>query len=126
MRAIYTQGLFYHHGYISKPDICFLDNHGYQHDAQRGFGLISDTHPTLVTTYWKRQFAIPASPPSLGSIGPVTKWNWPGYQPGSTQSNIFNCCWVTLTAAPTTFKEGDCCCSRRMGSHRIPSAGLDG
>jgi hypothetical protein len=23
-------------------------------------------------------------------------------------------------------EKGDCCCSRRMGSHRIPSAGLNG
>ncbi len=82
----YTHGLFDYHGYISKPDICFLDNHGYQHDARRGLGLISDTHPTLVTTYWKRRFAIPASPPTLGSIGPVTKWIWPGYQLGTLHS----------------------------------------
>ncbi len=46
-----THGLFDHHSYISKPDICFLDNCNYQHNARRGFGLISDTHPTLVTTY---------------------------------------------------------------------------
>ncbi len=70
----YTHGLFDHHGYISKLDICFLDNCGYQCDARRGFGLISDTRLTLVTTYWKRQFAELASSPSLGSIGPVTKW----------------------------------------------------
>jgi hypothetical protein len=57
------------------PDICFLDNCGYQHDARRGFGLIFDTRPTLVTTYWKRRVAVMASSPSLGSIGPVTKWN---------------------------------------------------
>ncbi len=74
----YTHRLFDHHGYISKPDICFLDNHGYQRDARRGFGLISDTRPTLVTTYWKRRFTVLASPPSLGSIGPVNKWNWAG------------------------------------------------
>ncbi len=70
-------GLFDHHSYISKLDICSLDIHGYQCDVQRGFGLISDTRPTLVTTYWKRRFTVPASPPSLGNIGPVTKWNWP-------------------------------------------------
>ncbi len=79
----YTHGLFDHHGYISKPNICFLDNHDYERDAQRGFGLISDTRPTLVTIYWKRRFAVLASPPSLGSIGLVTKWIWPGYQPGT-------------------------------------------
>jgi hypothetical protein len=78
--------LFDHHGYISKPDICFLDNHDYQHDAWRGFGLISNTRATLVTTYWKWWFAIQDSPPSLGSIGPVTKWNWPGYQSGTLHS----------------------------------------
>ncbi len=82
----YTQGLFDHHGYISILDICFLDNHDYQFDVRRGFGLISDTRPTLVTTYWKWQFAVPTSPPSLGSIGPVTKWIWPGYQPGTLHS----------------------------------------
>jgi hypothetical protein len=49
----YIHGLFDHHGYISKSDICFLDNHDYQHDARKGFGLNSNTHPTLVTTYWK-------------------------------------------------------------------------
>jgi hypothetical protein len=81
--------LFDHHGYIWKPDICFLDNHNYQHDARRGFGLISNTHPTLVTTYWKWQFTVPALPPSLSSIGPVTKWNWLGYQPG-TLHNIYS------------------------------------
>jgi hypothetical protein len=47
----YIHGLFDHHIYISKPDICFLDNHGYQRDARRGFGLIFNTHPILVTTY---------------------------------------------------------------------------
>ncbi len=85
----YIHGLFDHHGYIWKPDICFLDNHNYQHDARRGFGLISNTHPTLVTTYWKWQFTVPALPPSLSSIGPVTKWNWLGYQPG-TLHNIYS------------------------------------
>ncbi len=79
----YTHRLFDHHNYISKPDICFLDNHDYQRDAWRGFGLISNPRPTLVTTYWKRQFAIPALSPSLGCIGPVTKWIWPSYQPGT-------------------------------------------
>jgi hypothetical protein len=78
--------LFDHHGYISKSDICFLDNRGYQFDAHRRFGLIFDTRPTLVTTYWKRRFAVPAWPPSLGSIGLVTKWVWPGYQPGTLHS----------------------------------------
>jgi hypothetical protein len=78
--------LFDHHGYTSKPNICFLDNHNYQHDACRGFGLISDTRPTLVTTYWKRRFAEPASPPCSGSIGPVTKWIWLGYQLGTLHS----------------------------------------
>jgi hypothetical protein len=82
----YTHELFDHHDYTSKPDICFLDNHDYQRDAQRGFGKISDTRPTLVTTYWKRRFAVPASPPSLGSIGPITKSNWPGYQRGTLYS----------------------------------------
>ncbi len=83
----YTHRLFDHHSYISKPDNFFLDNHGYQHDAQRGFGLICDTRPTLVTTYWKQWFAVSASPPSsLGSTGPVTKWNWPGYQPVTLHS----------------------------------------
>jgi hypothetical protein len=82
----YTHGLFDHHGYISKPDICFLDNHNYQRDARRGFGLISDTRPTLVTTYWKRRFAVLASLHSLGNIGLVTKGNWPGYQPGTLYS----------------------------------------
>ncbi len=57
----YTHGLFDHHGYISEPNICFLDNHDYQRDARRGFGLISDTRPTLVTTYWNRRFTVPAS-----------------------------------------------------------------
>jgi hypothetical protein len=84
----YTYELFDHHGYISKPDICFLDNRSYQCDAWRAFGLILDTHPTLVTTYWKRWFAVPASPPSLGNIGSVTKWIWPGYQP-DTLHNIY-------------------------------------
>jgi hypothetical protein len=37
--------LFDHHGYISNPDIFFLDNRGYQRDARRGFGLISDPRP---------------------------------------------------------------------------------
>jgi hypothetical protein len=78
--------LFDLHGYISKLDICFLDNRGYQHDARKGFGLIYDTRLTLVTTYWKRVFTLPASPPFLGSIGPVTKWIWPGYQPGMLHS----------------------------------------
>ncbi len=55
-------------------------------NAMPGEGLISDTSPTLVTTYWKRRFAVPASSPSLGSIGPVTKWNWPGYEPGTLHS----------------------------------------
>ncbi len=82
----YTHGLFDHHGYISIPNIYFLDNHNYQCDVRRGFGLISDTRPTLVTTYWKWRFAVPALPPSLGSIGPVTKWIWPGYQPGTLHS----------------------------------------
>jgi hypothetical protein len=82
----YTHRLFDHHGYISKPNICFLDNHGYQRDAWRGFGLISDTCLTLVTTYWKRRFAVSASSPFLGSIGLVTKWNWPDYQPGTLYS----------------------------------------
>jgi hypothetical protein len=82
----YTHGLFDHHGYISIPDICFLDNHDYQCDVRRGFGLISDTRPTLVTTYWKWRFTVLASPPSLGSIGPVTKWIWLGYQPGTLHS----------------------------------------
>ncbi len=75
----YTHGLFDHHGYISNPDICFLDNRGYQRDARRGFELIFDPRPTLVTTYSKRRFAVPASPPSLArmdrllsGIGPVT------------------------------------------------------
>jgi len=69
----YTHGLFDHHGYISKPDICFLDNHSYQCNARRRFGLISDTHPTLVTTYWKWWFTVPASSPSL--IMPAcTQW----------------------------------------------------
>jgi hypothetical protein len=27
--------------------------------------------------------------PSLGSIGPITKWNWPGYQPGMLH-NIYS------------------------------------
>jgi hypothetical protein len=40
--------------------------------AQKGFGLISDTRLTLVTTYWKRRFVILASLPSLGNIGLVT------------------------------------------------------
>jgi hypothetical protein len=64
--VIYSRviSLFDHHGYISKPDIFFLDNPGYQRDARRGFGLLSDTRPTLVTTYWKRRFAVPGSPPS--------------------------------------------------------------
>jgi hypothetical protein len=82
----YMHGLFDHHSYISKPDICFLDDHDYQHNARRGFGLISDTCPTLVTTYWKWRFTILASSPSLGRIGPVTKWNCPGYQPGMHHS----------------------------------------
>jgi hypothetical protein len=64
--------LFDHHGYISKLDFFFLDKCGYQRDGRRGFGLISDTRPTLVTTYWKLQFVVLASPPSLSSIGPVT------------------------------------------------------
>jgi hypothetical protein len=44
-RRPYTHGLFDHHGYISKPDIFFLDNCDYQHNAWRGFGLIFDTAP---------------------------------------------------------------------------------
>ncbi len=44
----YTHRLFDHHGYISKPDIFFLDNCGYQREAWRGFGLLSDTRHTLV------------------------------------------------------------------------------
>jgi hypothetical protein len=82
----YTHGLFDHHGYISKLNICFLDNCGYQCNARRGFGLISDTRLTLVTIYWKRWFVVPASSPSLGSIGPITKWNWLGYQLGMLHS----------------------------------------
>jgi hypothetical protein len=80
----YTHGLFDHHGYISKSDIFFLNNHGYQCNVRRGFGLIFYTRPTLVTTYWKWRFAVPALHPSLGCIGPVTKWNWHGYQTGHT------------------------------------------
>ncbi len=64
----------------------FFDNHSYQRDAGRRFGLISDTRPTLVTIYWKWRFAVLASPPSLSSIGPVIKWNWPRYQPGMLHS----------------------------------------
>ncbi len=48
--------------------------------------MISDIRPTLVTTYWKRRFAVLAWPPSLGSIGPITKWIWPSYQPGTFHS----------------------------------------
>ncbi len=72
----YTHRLFDHHDYITKTNVCFLDNRDYQCNARRGFGLICDTRPTLVTTYCKRWFA---SSPPLGSIGPVTKWNWPSY-----------------------------------------------
>jgi hypothetical protein len=104
----YTHRLFDHHDYISKLDICFLDIHDYQHDAQKGFGLISDTRPTLVTTYWKRQFAVPVSPPSLGSIGPVT--NGIGPVTNRARSIVYTqlLLGVTVTAAATTFKEGDC------------------
>ncbi len=121
----YTHGLFDHHGYISKPDICFLDNHGYQCDARRGFGLISDTRPTLVTPYWKWRFTIPASPPFLGSNGPLLS----GFGPVTNRAHSILYTQLLLgygAAAAATFKEGDCCCIRRLGSHRIPSAGLDG
>ncbi len=86
--AIYSR-LFDHHDYILKPDICFRDNHSYQRNAQKGFGLVSNTRPTLVITYWKQRFIELASLPSLGSIGPVIKWKWPGYQSG-TLHNIYS------------------------------------
>jgi hypothetical protein len=40
----------------------------------------------MVTTCWKRRFSVLAWPPSLGSIGSVTKWIWPGYQLGTLHS----------------------------------------
>jgi hypothetical protein len=75
----YTHGLFDHHGYISKPNIFFLDNHGYQHDAWRGFGLIFYTRPLWLppignggSPYRPRHCLQVVLDWLLSAIGPVT------------------------------------------------------
>jgi hypothetical protein len=44
-------------------------------------------------------YQLPASPPSLGSIGPVTKWKWPSYQLA---------CSIVYTQLLLGY--GHCCC----------------
>jgi hypothetical protein len=100
----YTQGLFDHHSYISKPNICFLDNHDYQCDARRRFGLISDTCPTLVTTYWKRQKEIPAAAGGWG-VTEYLQLDWmddgtDGWKASRCPLNICNNILTSLNPVP--------------------------